>query len=311
MKHHLFQELLEFCQVSYDLSKPSPARSLGMQLHLPPLMNGGYEMTPTNSREFANTGNEGTHYNFLLLDGEVRGDSPIVMTVPGNGMNIVLGENLHDFLCFGIGLGFGVLEDLAYKSEEFLQQYPAPGEFAPWVEPEQRETLRCLAERFSLTAWTDVEDKLVRLDRTSFPMLHFSKQCLRFGLPQGVFGTDARLCDGLGRKLMKFHLIRGCTRLGIVTEDEDRSQAYGFPWFLGRFVPSPGFSEVKPLFDKKCKLSEADDKEGASQVLRELLAPGMLMTSVDAGEEYSVTNIWFDDDDIVWTPYHWRSEGPE
>src|SRR5215469_3878526 len=57
----------------------------GIDLHRPPLHNGGYRCTPANSVKFAQTGGDGCHFSFLVVDTEWTTASPVVMTCPSIG----------------------------------------------------------------------------------------------------------------------------------------------------------------------------------------------------------------------------------
>jgi len=82
--------------------------------------------TPLNCRSFADTGGDGVHFGFLVDEGKIRESSPVVMTVPCAAANIVVGENLFDFLCLGISRGYSALEQLAYLKMETLEAYTNP-----------------------------------------------------------------------------------------------------------------------------------------------------------------------------------------
>ena len=77
-----------------------------------------YYCTPKNVKTFASTGQDGVHYSFLSLASSALSESPVVMTVPMNfhNQNIVVAENLYEFLCLGCRTGYSNLEVLADES---------------------------------------------------------------------------------------------------------------------------------------------------------------------------------------------------
>jgi hypothetical protein len=88
--------------------------------------NGGYYCTPTNTIEFASTGQEGEHFSFLVLNDVVDSNSPVVFTSPCNyhgDLNVILAENFHQFLCLGIRLGFFALNVFNYNPQEAMEVY--------------------------------------------------------------------------------------------------------------------------------------------------------------------------------------------
>lgn len=109
--HPLFEELLDF-NVNQKLG------SLGLYLDRQ-LDSHRYEhATPINCRTFAGTCVDGVHFSFLLQDGAITQSSPIAMTVPAGGGDLILGESLHEFLCLGTLRGFEGLDQLSYSREK-------------------------------------------------------------------------------------------------------------------------------------------------------------------------------------------------
>jgi hypothetical protein len=149
----------------------------GISLYRPPLPNGAYWCTPVNSRMFASTGGDGCHFSFLLVDGKWSGNSPVVMTYPSSGghsYNAIVGENLREFLSLGVGTGYFALAELSFRTEEFLKQYPCPGEFAPSVGELQRRLLAELTRRFNLVGWRNPKVRLRQLRSRFLRLLEYS-----------------------------------------------------------------------------------------------------------------------------------------
>lgn len=158
----------------------------GIRLHRPPLHNGGYWCTPSNSVQFANTGGDGCHFSFLAL-GEAwseEEDWPVVMTVPASFVhNVVVGENLTEFLQLGLYTGYFVLEGLAHSAEEFDQAHPfvvdslEPRRTDPDLPADSVQALARLTERFHLAPWSgNIGARLKALQRQYLPRLEFGDE---------------------------------------------------------------------------------------------------------------------------------------
>jgi hypothetical protein len=180
MHNLLYSDLLQFVAERRTQDSRDPvAAAIGIQLFEPPLARWNYWCTPTNCVTFATTCGDGVHYGFLLLRGDSNTDSPVVMTYPPGGFgiqnNVVVGANLDDFLCLGMHTGYAELEQLAWRRENFAKRYPAPGEFACWVNPEEIAVLTALARRFALTPWKDLRGRLNSLHREYHGLLRYSE----------------------------------------------------------------------------------------------------------------------------------------
>lgn len=80
-------------------------------------------ITPLNCTVFAWTGGEGVHFSLMWVDGVVRENSPVMITIPCGGWNTIVGEDLFDFLCCGAQRGYFALEQLAYGSDLVEEVY--------------------------------------------------------------------------------------------------------------------------------------------------------------------------------------------
>ena len=82
-----------------------------------------YDSTPINTKVFAMTGGDGVHYSILEISEKIQ---PVVMTVPmnfGNSMkdcNIIIAENLNEFLSIGFYNGWFSIEELCYNKESSI-----------------------------------------------------------------------------------------------------------------------------------------------------------------------------------------------
>ncbi len=129
----------------------------------------GYSCSPTNAPWFARTGGDGVHFRFLEIGGEIREESPVIMTVPMqfDEPNYVVAENLLDFLALGCRSTYD-LEELAYDKGRMIEflKHPEKGlsfedgdyDFDPILEPFPEQ--RILIEEFNLKPWKNVEERL-------------------------------------------------------------------------------------------------------------------------------------------------------
>ena len=120
------------------------------------------QATPANCRTFASTGGEGVHFSFLLQDGMVRENSPVIVTIPAMPPSYVVGENLFDFLCLGSLRGFFALEELAYNQELTLKAFTEPEWTSTdsrckamgfFLDGEAKLLLRFLTDELALRPW--------------------------------------------------------------------------------------------------------------------------------------------------------------
>jgi hypothetical protein len=153
-----------------------PAEAVFWQIGLyleRPLEKGGYHCTPSNSLKFAVTGGEGIHFSFVLLDGRITAESPVVMTVPACfwSENVIVGANLDEFLGLGMFRGYWQMEYLAYKPQGYAELYSVR---EPWPDVEEGDQwlLRNLAEGMDLHPWDDVRRRLNNLQREFSPLLN-------------------------------------------------------------------------------------------------------------------------------------------
>jgi hypothetical protein len=118
------------------------------------LENGGYWCSPRNALTFAHTGGDGDHYSLLVKDGIINESSPVILTWPAEGTQIIVGESLHDFLCFGMHGGyFQVLSghaDTPTVESNGLR-------FHPYLEDYQRDVIALLASRLELKPWPQAD----------------------------------------------------------------------------------------------------------------------------------------------------------
>jgi hypothetical protein len=134
------------------------------------LKTGGYWCSPKNALTFASTGGDGDHYSLLIRDGRIDDKSPVVLTRPAEGTQHIVGESLHDFLCFGMHGGyFQIIREPAAGRVR--------GEGGHWfyddVEEDHRLVLQKLAKELKLKPWSerDRREKLARLEKEFLPQV--------------------------------------------------------------------------------------------------------------------------------------------
>jgi hypothetical protein len=170
-----------------------------------------YDSTPLNVSSFARTGGDGVHYSLLHIDGRVTDQSPVVMSVPMMGLkgNLIVGENLHDFLCLGCEVGYAWLEELVYDWADALKSLLHPdrvfidnGGANYRADPTYQEQMRQLAllrDAFRLAPWTELESHLVdlqmrykdRLECTDPDHIDQTADRARRHFPPSAYDSDA------------------------------------------------------------------------------------------------------------------------
>jgi hypothetical protein len=143
---------------------------------------GDYYCTPLNTLCFAHTGGDGTHFSFLAVDGKVNEQSPVVVTVPTTieYPNVILGENLVDFLNLGFHLGYFGMAIFGDGPFEVLDRFTSgtwkatePHHF--WnglhITDDQRPVMDFLIKRMGLRPWKRPKTKFRALQRRYLPLL--------------------------------------------------------------------------------------------------------------------------------------------
>jgi hypothetical protein len=140
--------------------------SLGLIL-LKSLERRYYGCSPLNCRAFATTGGNGVHFSFLVQEGWIRENSPVVVTIPDmGGVHYFVGEDLLDFLCLGAHRGYFALEQLAYELKATVEahtntawqpterRHAAVG-FA--VDDNKKQLLEFMSTELGLRPWSDAQ----------------------------------------------------------------------------------------------------------------------------------------------------------
>jgi hypothetical protein len=131
-----------------------------------------YYCTPVSCCTFGVTGVDGVHFSLLAIDGDIEEDSPIVMTVPMafDQPNVVVGDNLHDFLCLGCRVGYSVLAQIAGAKAHKLVDVGA-NSYSDDLSPSEIAILTLLSADLRLKPWSNPEHRLMELAREYLPAL--------------------------------------------------------------------------------------------------------------------------------------------
>ena len=138
--------------------------------------NMGYWCTPENTVTFATTGGDGVHFGFLTNNGEVKENSPIVMTLPcADTANIIVGSSFEEFLSLGCRGGYFELEQIEYQPQQqipFLDSHQYPSE----MEPNQISLLKSIEQEFNLAVWANHSARLAELKLKYLGSLKYSAE---------------------------------------------------------------------------------------------------------------------------------------
>ena len=158
---------------------------IGLNLIDPPEFYGS-EVTPRNTIAFAGTGGNDVHFSLVTVKGRVSDDGMVLMTCPDMGdarwdANILVGENLRDFLSLGCECGYDTIENLPHDREAVIEQLRS-GSDPEEQDEEERATLAEYRRALGLKPWTDVEERLNRLESRKRFALRFSRFWPLWGL---------------------------------------------------------------------------------------------------------------------------------
>lgn len=158
------------CAESLGISEQEVFDTLGMEPIDPP-ENYGYGNTPKNSISITRTGGDGVHYGVV---GDLNADSPVILTIPMAWENVIVGENLLEFLCLGCCTSYFWLEQLVYDynwTVNLIQQASdvyygkmaasdySDGTYLSIDDP----VFTALRRWFDLKPWQDVDKRLKEL----------------------------------------------------------------------------------------------------------------------------------------------------
>ncbi len=139
-----------------------------------------YPDTPPDAHPVLSCGVDGIHWSAMTADNS--SGYIVVMTVPPSlGVNLVVGESLHEFLSLGCRSHFASLGSLV---EDITAQ----------LEPEEEEAadvMATLRDRFELSPWPNVAARLSELEA-------------RYGRPEGRVPRDREAEAELVRRSQEF-----------------------------------------------------------------------------------------------------------
>lgn len=138
--------------------------------------NMGYWCTPENTITFATTGGDGVHFGFLCGPEGLMENSPIVMTLPcADTSNIIVGENLLDFLSLGCRSGYFDLEQIEYSPEEHIKLLDAQ-QYSEEMDNNEIKLLKDIEDMFTLKPWVNHNLRLAELKLKHFDRLNYSEE---------------------------------------------------------------------------------------------------------------------------------------
>ena len=114
------------------------------------------------------------HFSFVVEDGKVTENSPIVVTVPESYdcPNFIAGESLFDFLCLGYQRGYFALGMLATEkclaalsSADWQPKTDSDYAVGYGVDEHQQTLLNFLIEKLGLSPWKDLKRRFRRLQK--------------------------------------------------------------------------------------------------------------------------------------------------
>ncbi len=139
-----------------------------------------YWCTPMNTACFASTFGDGVHFSFICESGQVFDNSPVVMTIPtAQTTNIIVGENLIDFLSLGCRASYFTLEQIEYQPQShisLLDSHTYPSD----MNKEEINMLQAIESEFDLKPWSNNEERLEELKQKYIGLLQFSVEYYEF-----------------------------------------------------------------------------------------------------------------------------------
>lgn len=138
-----------------------------------------YDCTPINTTIFAMTGGNGVHYSVLELSEIIN---LVVMTVPmnfGNSIkdyNIILSENLVEFMSLGYYNGWFYLEQLFYNFEKTINLYSGKNKDEEYLSDGDKKFVKKLINKLSLVHRPVNSKRLKELEEMYYDKLVFKQE---------------------------------------------------------------------------------------------------------------------------------------
>ncbi|WP_435354955.1 hypothetical protein [Emticicia sp. SJ17W-69] len=135
-----------------------------------------YDLTPKNTIVFATTGGDGVHYSIFEISDSIQ---PIIMTVPMNyrnsskDCNIILAENLNEFLSIGFYKGWFSLEQICYDYEGTIQYYADTNEE---LNEEEKKFIKNLRSKIDFPHIPLKKERLIELESKYYEELIFDNE---------------------------------------------------------------------------------------------------------------------------------------
>jgi hypothetical protein len=143
---------------------------IGLILQIPPKSE-EYWCTPRNAVTFARTGGGGTHFSLIAIPNVLRAHQPVVMTVPmSDDPNVIVGENLRDFLALGCRAGYFGLEGLVHQPDEKVAELER-AQYDDDAEDRAMRMLQVIETTFGLQPWANPKKRLAELKLRFYPTL--------------------------------------------------------------------------------------------------------------------------------------------
>ena len=140
--------------------------------------NDRYDSSPMNTKVFGQTGGDGVHYSILEISEDVQ---PIVITVPmnfGDSMsdyNIILSENINEFLGIGYYNGWFPLEELCYNNNNAIEFYSKENKDIIYQENGDIQFVKKIREKFNSNHIPLTNKRLKELKLKYFDKLEFNQ----------------------------------------------------------------------------------------------------------------------------------------
>ncbi len=133
---------------------------------LEPYSVSNYSSTPINAIPFATTGGNGTHFSILRLSECV---CPIIITCPmncGNSPsedNIIIAENLKEFLSIGYYNGWFSLEQLFYNKSGTIEYFKSEDKSSDFINSGAKSLINIINAHYNLSHGPLSENRLNEL----------------------------------------------------------------------------------------------------------------------------------------------------
>lgn len=126
-----------------------------------------FESTPKNSIQFASTGGDAV-FSVVTDHKNLTNELPVVMTVSIMDQNVVVSENLEEFLGIGYYHGWSALEQLVYDFDKTLEHYSVADST---ISKEEKNFLDLIRNEFKIKPAPLTKDRLNQLSMKYYKSL--------------------------------------------------------------------------------------------------------------------------------------------